>query len=122
MRQAFRPDGRQDSIQHPLKSAAMTGRSFIPHPMAGAMRTVPSEERPSGRGRRRGGILLRKSGTLPSSGSQRSSGYEFEPPMDHLRNDPYDNQTGEAEYRDRSLAQEEYSTEYEMISLEDITY
>ena len=35
---------------------------------------------------------------------------------------PYDNQTGEAEYRDRSLAQEEYSTEYEMISLEDIIY
>ncbi len=52
----------------------------------------------------------------------REFGYEFEPPMDHLRNDPYDNQTGEAEYRDRSLAQEEYSTEYEMISLEDITY
>ena len=42
--------------------------------------------------------------------------------MDHLRNDPYDNQTGEAEYRDRSLAQEEYRTEYEMISLEDIIY
>ena len=52
----------------------------------------------------------------------REFGYEFEPPMDHLRNDPYDNQTGEAEYRDRSLAQEEYSTEYEMISLEDIIY
>ena len=24
----------------------------------------------------------------------REFGYEFEPPMDHLRNDPYDNQTG----------------------------
>ena len=43
--------------------------------------------------------------------------------MDHLRNDPMRQlQTGRREYRDRSLAQEEYSTEYEMISLEDIIY
>lgn len=52
----------------------------------------------------------------------REFGYEFEPPMTHLRNDPYDNQMGEAEYGDRSLLEEEYSTGYEMISLEDITY
>lgn len=52
----------------------------------------------------------------------REFGYEFEPPMAHLRNDPYDNQMGEAEYGDRSLLEEEYSTEYEMISLEDIAY
>ena len=42
--------------------------------------------------------------------------------MTPLRNDPYDNQMGEAEYGDRSLLEEEYSTGYEMISLEDITY
>ena len=46
----------------------------------------------------------------------------FEPPMKHLRNDPYDNQMGEAEYGDRSLLEEEYSTEYEMIQLVPLTY
>lgn len=52
----------------------------------------------------------------------REFGHEFEPPMVHLRNDPYDNQMGEAEYGDRSLLEEEYNTKYEMIFQENLPY
>lgn len=45
---------------------------------------------------------------------------DFEPPMAHLRNDPYDNQMGEAEYADRSLRQSEYDTEHRMVELHQI--
>ncbi len=42
---------------------------------------------------------------------------DFEPPMSHLRSDPYDNQMGEAEYGDRSLLDEEFSTDHKMVEL-----
>lgn len=42
---------------------------------------------------------------------------DFEPPMSHLRSDPYDNQMGEAEYGDRSLLDEEFSTDHRMVEL-----
>lgn len=38
----------------------------------------------------------------------------FYPPMRWTRNDPYDNQRGEAEYEDRSLRSGEYETEHVM--------
>lgn len=49
-------------------------------------------------------------------------GYEFIPPMEHLRNDPYDNQTGEAEYEDRSLLEEEYETVFELKQLKALPF
>ena len=42
---------------------------------------------------------------------------DFNPPMSHLRNDPYDNQMGEAEYGDRSLKENEYCTDHRMVEL-----
>ncbi len=42
---------------------------------------------------------------------------DFNPPMAHLRNDPYDNQMGEAEYGDRSLKENEYRTDHRMVEL-----
>lgn len=45
---------------------------------------------------------------------------QFDPPMIHLRNDPYDNQMGEAEYRDRSLADNEYTTDHRMVELREL--
>ncbi|MBS6951713.1 MAG: transglutaminase domain-containing protein [Enterocloster asparagiformis] len=42
---------------------------------------------------------------------------DFNPPMAHLRNDPYDNQVGEAEYEDRSLTECEYTTDHRMVKL-----
>lgn len=52
----------------------------------------------------------------------REFGYGFIPPMDHLRNDPYDNQTGEAEYGDRSLLEEEYETVFEMKQIKPLPF
>lgn len=46
--------------------------------------------------------------------------HPFYPPMKWNRNDPYDNQTGEAEYGDRSLRSEEYDTAHELIKLEEL--
>lgn len=42
---------------------------------------------------------------------------DFEPPMIHLRSDPYDNQVGEAEYGDRSLLDEEFGTDHRIVEL-----
>ncbi len=42
---------------------------------------------------------------------------DFNPPMAHLRNDPYDNQMGEVEYGDRSLKENEYTTDHRMVEL-----
>ncbi len=41
---------------------------------------------------------------------------EFDPPMQHLRDDPYDSQTGECETPGRGLYGRETDSEYEMIS------
>ncbi len=47
--------------------------------------------------------------------------HEFMPPRFWLREDPYDNQSGEAEYEDRGLISgAEYSTKKEIISIEEI--
>lgn len=40
---------------------------------------------------------------------------EFDPPKDYLRDDPYDNQTGECETDSRGLYGRETDTEYEMV-------
>lgn len=45
----------------------------------------------------------------------------FYPPMTWNRNDPYDNQVGEAEYEDRSLRGEEYDTHHEILEMEEIS-
>lgn len=44
---------------------------------------------------------------------------DFLPPIKGLRIDPYDNQTGEAEYADRCLYAEEIETEYEVREMEE---
>ncbi len=41
----------------------------------------------------------------------------FNPPKQYLRNDPYDNQNGEAEYRDKGLIADDYTTESKLISI-----
>ncbi len=46
--------------------------------------------------------------------------HPFYPSMKWNRNDPYDNQAGEAEYEDRSLRSEEYETEHELVEFEEI--
>ena len=46
--------------------------------------------------------------------------HPFYPPMTWNRNDPYDNQVGEAEYEDRSLRGEEYDTQHEILEMEEI--
>ena len=38
------------------------------------------------------------------------------------RNDPYDNQVGEAEYKERSLRSEEYETLHVMVEAEEILH
>ncbi|MFQ9701621.1 MAG: transglutaminase-like domain-containing protein [Enterocloster clostridioformis] len=104
----------------PLKSAAMTGHSSIQTPMDGVARTVPSEVRPTGRGHRDG--ISTSETWIPSVFRQPGSSDMSLNLHDPFEKRPYDNQMGEAEYGDRSLLEEEYSTGYEMISLEDITY
>ena len=48
---------------------------------------------------------------------------EFTPPRTHLREDPYDNQSGEAEYEDRGLIEgAEYRTEKQMIEIRRIPF
>lgn len=44
--------------------------------------------------------------------------WEFDPPKKQLRCDPYDNQSGEAEYPDRNLTVEEFTRTLELISME----
>lgn len=43
--------------------------------------------------------------------------HEFDPPKNHWRHDPYDNQVGECEYEDRELRREEYRVGYELIEM-----
>ena len=52
---------------------------------------------------------------LPAAGEFQQ---DFLPPSRHLRNDPYDNQEGEAEYEDAGLWAEEYETRFEMVDAE----
>ncbi len=47
--------------------------------------------------------------------------HPFDPPMTHWRADPYDNQTGEVEYEDRSLRNKEYSREQTMTDYKELT-
>ena len=46
--------------------------------------------------------------------------HPFYPPMKWNRNDPYDNQLGEAEYGERSLRSQEYETVHVMVKAEEI--
>lgn len=48
--------------------------------------------------------------------------HPMHPPLKHLRNDPYDNQNGEAEYEDRPLFGDERITKSTMIAIEPIEY
>ncbi len=48
--------------------------------------------------------------------------HPFYPPMKWNRNDPYDNQVGEAEYKERSLRSEEYETLHVMVEAEEILH
>ena len=43
--------------------------------------------------------------------------WEFDPPKDHLRSDPTDNQQGEAEYPDRSLTRQELDCTWEVLEM-----
>ena len=43
--------------------------------------------------------------------------WEFDPPKDHLRSDPTDNQQGEAEYPDRSLSRQELDCTWEVLEM-----
>lgn len=45
---------------------------------------------------------------------------EFNPPMKYLRNDPYDNQSGECEYSYRAIKPNEYEVRKKVISIEEI--
>lgn len=48
---------------------------------------------------------------------------EFMPPKSFLREDPYDNQVGEAEYADRGLiGRVEYQTEQQVVEIEEIPF
>lgn len=46
--------------------------------------------------------------------------HEFMPPKSFMREDPYDNQVGEAEYEDRGLTDKEYRTEQKIVEIEEI--
>lgn len=46
--------------------------------------------------------------------------HEFTPGKCWIRNDPYDNQNGEAEYEDRGLLSEEYETVHEVIEVREL--
>lgn len=43
---------------------------------------------------------------------------EFDPPKEHVRHDPYDNQVGEAEYADHGLMGVEYDGDHELLEIE----
>lgn len=44
--------------------------------------------------------------------------HPFVPQSRFLRNDPYDNQSGEAEYEDGGLSQDQYDTQHEVVAME----
>ena len=46
--------------------------------------------------------------------------HDFNPELNYLRRDPYDNQDGEIEYEDMKLEEENYIMQQEVISIEDI--
>ncbi|MGN0373060.1 MAG: transglutaminase-like domain-containing protein [Enterocloster sp.] len=46
--------------------------------------------------------------------------HEFNPPKKYLRNDPYDNQSGEAEYEDFSLEHEMYDSKHEILEIKEV--
>lgn len=46
--------------------------------------------------------------------------YDLNPDKQYLRRDPYDNQSGEAEYEDRPLSKEEYEMEVEVLEATEI--
>ena len=46
--------------------------------------------------------------------------HPFDPPMIHWRADPYDNQTGEIEYEDRSLRSREYERDQVMSEYKEL--
>lgn len=46
--------------------------------------------------------------------------HQFDPPMSHMRYDPYDNQDGEAEYEDGLLLNSEIYTDQEMLEWEEL--
>ena len=45
---------------------------------------------------------------------------EFTPPKSQVRQDPYDNQIGEAEYADHGLTGQEFEGDHELIGIEKI--
>lgn len=47
--------------------------------------------------------------------SNRAFQQPFDPPMEYLRADPYDNQSGEAEYEDGSLSGCDFDTEKKIL-------
>lgn len=46
--------------------------------------------------------------------------HQFDPPMSHMRYDPYDNQDGEAEYEDARLLNSQIYTDQEMLEWEEL--
>jgi len=46
--------------------------------------------------------------------------HEFDPPKQHLRHDPYDNQVGECEYEDEGLLREDYSVSLQLVEMYEI--
>ena len=46
--------------------------------------------------------------------------HEFDPPMDFMRYDPYDNQEGEAEYEDGGLHNSQIYTDQEMLEIQEL--
>lgn len=46
--------------------------------------------------------------------------HQFDPPMTHMRYDPYDNQDGEAEYEDGLLLNSQIYTDQEMVEWEEL--
>jgi len=47
---------------------------------------------------------------------------EFDPPKAQYRSDPYDNQSGEAEYEDRPLLRRDFEAEREIVEMHSITH
>lgn len=46
--------------------------------------------------------------------------HQFDPPKNHWRDDPYDNQLGECEYDDRGLEKKEFLTKLELLEIKEI--
>lgn len=46
--------------------------------------------------------------------------HEFDPPKNYLRHDPYDNQVGEMEYKDREIRREEFKVSWKLIDMHKI--